>query len=137
MIISPRFLRGAKTALLAPITISTSPLTIRRYSSYFSPSDKALCNNASLPAKRSSNLLINWGVKDISGTKTILFKPLAKYLLIKSIYTSVLPLPVTPYNKETVLSVAKILVTAFFVPLLILFLFWPLGHMLNDKSLLL
>ena len=114
MIIRPRLVRGAKTALLAPITISTSPLTIRRYSSYFSPSDRALCNRANLPAKRSSNLLINCGVKDISGTKTILFKPYARYLLIKSIYTSVFPLPVTPYNRETVLSVAKMLVTAFF-----------------------
>ena len=34
-------LRGAKIALLAPITIETSPLYILLYSSYFSPSDNA------------------------------------------------------------------------------------------------
>ena len=86
-------------ALLAPITILIFSFLIFRYSSYFSLSDKPEWKTAIIPPNLSVNLLTVWGVKLIYGIKTIAVLLLLITFSINSIYTSVFPDPVTPYNK--------------------------------------
>ena len=94
--IIPRFVKGANIALLAPIAMETSFLSIFRHSSYFSPSLNLLCNIATSLPKRFLKMETNWGVNDISGTKTIASFFSFKTVSIACIYTSVFPDPVTP-----------------------------------------
>ena len=111
--INPIFFKGANTALLAPTTKDTSPFIILLYSSYFSPSLKELWNTATLSPNTPLKRATIWGVKDISGTNTmpVLFNFKTRFK--SSIYTSVLPLPVTPYNKNLSSLEFNISFTAF------------------------
>ena len=102
--IIPKFVNGAKIALLAPITIETSFRSIFLHSSYFSPLDNLLCKIAISFPKRFLNKFTICGVKLISGTSTIASFPSFKTSLIICMYTSVLPEPVTPCNKNGLYS---------------------------------
>ena len=81
--ISPRLFTGANIALLGPIIIFASPLSILFHWSYFSPIDSLLCNTAILS---SPNLAINLstvcGVSEISGTSIMLLLSFFKQLSI-------------------------------------------------------
>ena len=94
--------------------MSASPVRARFHSSYLSPTPSPLCINATFSPNRARKLRSVCGVSEISGTSMIAFLPSASVRSIASIYTSVLPLPVTPNSRETVLSVAKMDSTALF-----------------------
>ena len=104
IIIAPIFSRGANTALRAPIAILASPERSRHHSSNFSPADSPLCSIAAAPPKRERSCDSICGVRDISGTRNIALLPRSISRAITLRYISVLPLPVTPWIKCTVLS---------------------------------
>ena len=51
-----------------PTTTCASRRSMRRHSSYFSPSDKPLCKTATCLPKRARTRWTIWGVNAISGT---------------------------------------------------------------------
>ena len=96
MMISPRSFTGAKSADLAPTTISTAPSFILFHSSYLSPSESPLWRIATLPGNMAVRYLTGQRVKDISGTNSMAFLPRSTASSIAFRYTRVFPLPVTP-----------------------------------------
>ena len=69
MIIRPKSGTGAKTALLAPITIRASFLSIRFHSESFWLGVNPECNTATVDPKRIVTASITCGVNPISGTR--------------------------------------------------------------------
>ena len=83
MMMAPIFSKGAKIAERAPTTTLAWPDLTLRHSSNFSPSDKPECMIATKSPKREMKRLVIWGVREISGTKTIAVFPMAKVLSIR------------------------------------------------------
>ncbi len=96
----PTFRNGANTAERAPITTFTSPRLAMRQESNLSPSESALCMTATLRPNLALTLFTRRGVRDISGTRSIASFPLFMTSSIARRYTSVFPLPVTPWSKN-------------------------------------
>ena len=96
----PRFSSGANTADLAPMTTLAPPRRMRRHSSKRSPSDSLECKTAASPPKRARNQFTICGVSEISGTSTMAVRPDWSVSRIARMYTSVLPLPVTPCSRN-------------------------------------
>ena len=95
----PRSATGANTALRDPMITSCSPARMRRHSAARSASVSAEWTTAIRPGKRTAKRRIICGVSAISGTSTIAPRPAASAASIAARYTSVLPLPVTPWSR--------------------------------------
>ncbi len=91
---------GANTAERAPITTEASPSHILRHCCRLWDSVRPLCRTATFSPNRAEKRLCCWGVRDISGTRTIAPAPDLSTSSIARMYTSVLPLPVAPWSRN-------------------------------------
>ena len=97
---SPRLFRGAKMAERGPMTILQEPWAARLHTSVRSEGVILECTVMTSSAKCARNRRTVWGVREISGTRTIAERPDARHRLIASMYTWVLPLPVIPCSRN-------------------------------------
>ena len=81
------------------MTMRAWPACAARHASRRSVPVSAECSTATPALKRSRKRATSCGVKPISGTSTNAWPPAAMAAAITRKYTSVLPLPVTPYSR--------------------------------------
>ena len=98
--ISPRFFKGVKIADLAPTIILNSSSQIFFHIQFLEDLDSFECHTATISPNTALNLPAICGVVEISGKSTTADLPCLIACLAASIKTSVLPLPVTPCNKN-------------------------------------
>ncbi|MNT15863.1 hypothetical protein D3C72_1509400 [compost metagenome] len=102
MTISLSFGNDARMASRVPSTMRAWPWWAASQCSMRSPSDRLLCRVASMtPGKRARILPSSWGVRLISGTRIRICASSSRASTWAQAcrYTSVLPLPVTPYSR--------------------------------------
>ena len=104
----PSFETGAKMALRAPMTTSTSPRRRRCHIAWRSLAVRPECRTATSSPKRARKRATSCGVSAISGTSTMVPRPLARAAAMACRYTSVLPEPVTPWSRKSFASPAAI-----------------------------
>ena len=92
----PSCCTGAKIAERAPTATRRVPSLSSCQASARSPSDNPLWSTATSSPNAPRNRLTVWGVSAISGTSTIAPAPASSTRRTASMYTRVLPLPVTP-----------------------------------------
>ena len=102
----PRRGSGAKTALRGPITTSTSPWRTRCHAWARADSVMPECSTATCSKRRRKRRTV-CGVSAISGTRTMAWRPCSRACANARRYTSVLPLPVTPWRRNVAASPAS------------------------------
>jgi len=100
MTMSPRWGTGAKTATWVPTTTSARPWRMSRHSRCRSVSLRSLWRTATRLNRWRKRWMV-WGVRAISGTRTMACRPQATTSSMARRYTSVFPDPVTPFRTMT------------------------------------
>src|SRR5439155_1414733 len=113
----PKSLTGANTAERAPTATRRSPRRRSRQASARSPSDNPLWRTATLLPNMPRTRLTIWGVRPISGTRTIAPRPASSACCTARRYTSVFPLPVTPKSSAPLPGRARLRLRRHYVEL--------------------
>ena len=100
MTMSPRLSSGAKSALRGPTATSKLPPRMSHHWSNFCRGVCLLCRMATRPANQALTRSSVWGVSAISGTRNRARRPSRMAWSMARRYTSVLPLPVTPWSRK-------------------------------------
>ena len=96
----PRRASGTKTADRAPITMRISPLRAPRQSDARCAPESRLCSTATDSPNLRLKRDVACGMRAISGTRTRALFPMRSASSMQRRYTSVFPLPVTPWSRK-------------------------------------